>query len=180
MLFILAPLVSVSLSFTFWGEDNGDVIDVFAACFTVVFFFVPNLWIALTFDMLHVWFAAMAIPAFAVLILEQLPKYRATLFSLNSFFNNIGKGYGTTNWRGIACFLFWSLRVSWTCPWRHNVIGCLVLFFAVKDLVVIWRKIRLKKTGILKCKYIENSTIPCLYLNLKYKRQLYHVNNLGL
>lgn len=35
--------------------------------------------------------AAVALPAFAILVLEQIPKYRGTVFSLNSLFNNVGK-----------------------------------------------------------------------------------------
>jgi predicted MFS family arabinose efflux permease len=57
----------------------------------MTFFFIPNLWIAIVFDMLHVWFAATAGVAFVCLVLEQVPQSRGTLMSLNSVFNRIGE-----------------------------------------------------------------------------------------
>jgi MFS transporter, DHA1 family, multidrug resistance protein len=57
---------------------------------TATFFFIPNLWIAFSLDMTHVWFASLATLAFAYLGLEQVPKYRGTMVSLGNLFNTIG------------------------------------------------------------------------------------------
>ena len=91
LLFFIAPLVSGRLIQSF-GSKRIALISVFlAACFTGTFFFVSNIYIAVVLDMMHVWFAAMAWPAFACLVLELMPQHRSTLFSLNSLFNNVGK-----------------------------------------------------------------------------------------
>ena len=91
VMFILAPLITGPLISRFGAKPIALITTLLAAIFTATFFYIPNFWLSFTLDMMHVWFAAMAAPAFAVLVLQQLPKYRATVFSLNSFFNNIGK-----------------------------------------------------------------------------------------
>lgn len=133
ILFILAPLVSGRLVTRFGAKPIAIATSFAAACFTAVFFFVPNMWLAVTLDMIHVWFAAMAIPAFAVLIMEQLPKYRATLFSLNSVFNNIGKVLAPLIGGTLLVFSSGTYGMVGFALGGMTIIGCLVLFFAVKN-----------------------------------------------
>jgi len=90
IIYIVAPLVSGQLVHKFGAKRIAIASTLLAAFFTMTFFFMPNLWAAITFDMLHVWFAATATPAFVYLILEQVPKSRGTMISLNTTFNNIG------------------------------------------------------------------------------------------
>jgi predicted MFS family arabinose efflux permease len=52
--------------------------------FTMTFFLIPNIWGALFFDFLHMWFAALAAPSYLCLALAQVPKSRGTMMSLNS------------------------------------------------------------------------------------------------
>ncbi len=133
VLFILAPLVSSRLIPRFGAKKIALVTTFLAACFTGIFFFVPNMLLALTLDMMHVWFAAMALPAFAVLVLEQMPKYRATLFSLNSFFNNIGKVLAPLIGGTLLIFSSGTYGIVGLALGGTTVMGCLILFFAVKD-----------------------------------------------
>jgi len=82
--------------------------------------------------MAHVWFAAMAIPAFAILILELIPQYRATLFSLNSLFNNLGKVLapligGILLVASSGFYGAVGIALAGT-----TIIGCLILLFGVK------------------------------------------------
>lgn len=90
VIYVVAPLVSGRLLNKFGAKRVAVVSTILAAFFTMTFFFIPNLWIAFAFDMLHVWFAAAATPAFAYLVLEQVPKSRGTMMSLNSLFNTAG------------------------------------------------------------------------------------------
>jgi MFS family permease len=84
-----------------------------------IVFFVPILWLAIALDMMHVWFAAMALPAFAILVLEQIPKYRGTLFFLNSLFNNVGKVLAPSI--GGALLVFSSgIMARWGCFGRND------------------------------------------------------------
>jgi MFS transporter, DHA1 family, inner membrane transport protein len=133
VLFILAPLVSGRLIPRYGAKRIAVISMVLAAVFTALFFFIPNFWLAFTLDMAHVWFAAMSVPAFAVLVLEQLPNYRATVFSLNNLFNNVGKVLapligGTLLIISAGAYSTVGLVLGGT-----TLIGCVFLFLAVKD-----------------------------------------------
>ncbi|MCJ7559769.1 MFS transporter [Candidatus Bathyarchaeota archaeon] len=90
IMYIVAFLVAGRLVNRFGAKRLWVLSALLAAFFVMTFLFIPNLWIALTFDMLHVWFAATASVAFACLILDQVPKSRGTMMSLNKVFDNIG------------------------------------------------------------------------------------------
>jgi MFS family permease len=77
VIFISAPLITGPLISRFGAKPIALITTLLAAIFTATFFYIPNFWLSFTLDMMHVWFAAMAAPAFAVLVLQQLPKYRA-------------------------------------------------------------------------------------------------------
>jgi MFS family permease len=133
VLFILAPLVSGRL-IPHYGAKRIAVISMFlAAVFTALFFFVPNFWIAIALDMAHVWFAAMSIPAFALLVLQQLPNYRATVFSLNSLFNNIGKVLAPLIGGSLLVISAGTYSTVGLVLGSATVVGCIILFLAVKD-----------------------------------------------
>ena len=132
LLFIFAPLVSGRLVTRFGAKMIALVSTFLAACFTGILFLIPNFWFAFIFDMAHVWFAAMAIPAFAILVLELLPQYRATLFSLNSLFNNLGKVLapligGILLVASSGFYGAVGIALAGT-----TIIGCLILLFGVK------------------------------------------------
>lgn len=133
ILFVLAPLVSGRLVNRLGAKPVAVSTTFLAACFTGLFFFVPNIWLAFILDMMHVWFAAMAIPAFAILILEQLPKYRATMFSLNSFFNNIGRVLAPLIGGALLIFLPGTYGVVGLTLGGTTIVGCLILFLSVKE-----------------------------------------------
>ncbi len=133
VIFILAPLITGPLISRFGAKPIALITTLLAAIFTATFFYIPNFWLSFTFDMMHVWFAAMAAPAFAVLVLQQLPKYRATVFSLNSFFNNIGKvlapligGVLLALSSGVYGQVGFALGVT-------TIGGCVILLLAVKE-----------------------------------------------
>jgi MFS family permease len=133
ILFVLAPLVSGRLVNRLGAKPVAVWATFLAACFTGVFFFVPNIWLAFILDMMHVWFAAMAIPAFAILILEQLPKYRATMFSLNSFFNNIGRVLAPLIGGALLVFLPGTYGVVGLALGGTTIVGCLILLLSVTE-----------------------------------------------
>jgi predicted MFS family arabinose efflux permease len=61
-----------------------------AAVFTLSFTFVPNLELSWGLSILRFWFSAMAFTAGGSLVIEQLPKFRSTMMSLNTTFMNLG------------------------------------------------------------------------------------------
>lgn len=68
----------------------GNVTFIVASCLTVVFMLIPNVELSSALSILRYWFAAMTATAGGSLILEQLPKYRSTVMSLNTAFMNGG------------------------------------------------------------------------------------------
>jgi predicted MFS family arabinose efflux permease len=89
-IFVLAPLAAGPLVNKYGAKRIAVTSTLLAAFFTMMFFFIPNVWLAVAFDMTHVWFTVIAFVSFACLVLDQVPKYRGTLMSLNSLFNSIG------------------------------------------------------------------------------------------
>jgi DHA1 family multidrug resistance protein-like MFS transporter len=68
----------------------GNMTFIVASVLTVVFMLMPDVWLSSGLSILRYWFAAMTSTAGGCLILEQLPKYRATVMSLNTAFMNVG------------------------------------------------------------------------------------------
>lgn len=132
-IFVVAPLVAGRLVSKFGAKRIAVLSTLLTASFTMTFFFIPNLWFAIIFDMLHVWFAATANTAFPCLVLDQVPKSRGTVMSLNSVFNNIGNviapalGGALLAWTGgvygAIGLALGSLTIS----------GAAILFFLTKD-----------------------------------------------
>lgn len=133
ILYIVAPLVSSRLINKVGAKRLTVISSLLAAFFTMAFFFMSDLWLFIIFDMLHVWFAALALPPFVYLILEQVPTCRGTMMSLNSVFNNIGNVLApiiggillvvTSGIYGVVGLVLGSL----------TIVGTAVLFFLVKD-----------------------------------------------
>ncbi len=132
ILFFIAPLASGILIDRYGAKRIALITTLLAAIFTLTFFFVPILWLAITLDMMHVWFAGMAGPAFAVLILRQIPKYRGTLFSLNSFFNYAGNTIAAALgglMLVVSSGIYGSIGIVLG---SMTIMGCLLLVFLVK------------------------------------------------
>jgi predicted MFS family arabinose efflux permease len=68
----------------------GNFTFIIASILTVAFMLIPDVWLSSGLSILRYWFAAMTSTAGGCLILEQLPKYRATVMSLNTAFMNAG------------------------------------------------------------------------------------------
>jgi MFS family permease len=133
VLFILAPLASSRLIPRYGAKRIAISSIVLTAVFTIIFFFVPYLWLAVVFDMAHVWFAAMSIPACAILVLQQLPHYRATIFSLNSLFNNIGKVLAPLIGGILLIITSGAYFTVGLVLGSVTIVGCVVLFLGARD-----------------------------------------------
>jgi Arabinose efflux permease len=68
----------------------GIIAFIVSSFLTVVFMLIPNVEFSSSLSILRYWFAAMTSTAGGSLILEQLPKYRSTVMSLNTAFMNGG------------------------------------------------------------------------------------------
>ncbi len=62
---------------------------IVSGIFMLSVFFAQNLWFALAFDFLNVWFSGMAMSACNCLALDQVPKSRSTMMSLSRLFGSL-------------------------------------------------------------------------------------------
>lgn len=65
-----------------------------ASVFTISFTLSPNLWLALAMDFLSAWFFGFGVSAAQSLTLEQVPRFRGTMMSINSAAASTGSALG--------------------------------------------------------------------------------------
>jgi predicted MFS family arabinose efflux permease len=65
-----------------------------AGVFTISFVYLPNLWLSLALTSLGAWFFGMSASASSTLTLEQSPRFRGTMMSINSAALNMGSAVG--------------------------------------------------------------------------------------
>jgi predicted MFS family arabinose efflux permease len=103
----------------------------------MLIFFMPNLWLAVTVDMAHVWFAATGITAFSCYALEQVPKSRSTMMSLRSIFTEMGGAIGAALGGALLVLFSYNLALSYqTVGIAFGAIGIsasAVFYFLTKD-----------------------------------------------
>jgi predicted MFS family arabinose efflux permease len=133
VIFIVAPLVAGRLVNKFGAKTLTLISTVLAAFFVMVFFFIPNLWVAIVFDMLHVWFGATAGVAFVCLVLEQVPKSRGTVMSLNRVFNSIGETIAPAVGGALLLLTGGMYGAIGLALGSMTIAGVAILFFFVKD-----------------------------------------------
>jgi predicted MFS family arabinose efflux permease len=66
-----------------------------AGAFTISYVYVPELWLSLTLNLAASWFFGMVTSASNSLTLEQIPKFRGTMMSIDSAAINLGSALGT-------------------------------------------------------------------------------------
>jgi predicted MFS family arabinose efflux permease len=98
----------------------------------MTFFFMPSLLTALPFDMAHVWFAAAAVTAVQCLALDQVPKTRGTMMSLNMMFFTLGGLIGTAI-GGLMLVLFHQYQAVGLTLGALGITSAAVIYFFVKD-----------------------------------------------
>jgi MFS transporter, DHA1 family, inner membrane transport protein len=109
----------------------GNVTFIVASLLTVAFMLMPDVWLSSGLSILRYWFAAMTSTAGGCLILEQLPKYRATVMSLNTAFMNVGMLMSSL----IGGFILnaYSYQVLGLILGSLGVVGTIVWVTLVKD-----------------------------------------------
>jgi MFS family permease len=83
VIYILGSLLAGRLTNKFGAKRMVVIGRLLSGIFTMLFFLAPNLWGALLFDFLQVWFTSIAAPSYKCLALAQVPKSRGTMMSLN-------------------------------------------------------------------------------------------------
>lgn len=99
--------------------------------FIALLFLSPNLWMALAFNWLHVWFATTAGTALACLALDQVPKARGTMMSMKSVFGNIGNTIGPAV--GGALLVWASYQALGFMLGAMSVVASVIILSIAKD-----------------------------------------------
>lgn len=94
-IFIVGSLVAGRLTNRFGAKPTTVAGTLLCGVFTVVYFFIPNLWGASVFNFLTAWFASIGVTSYTCLALAQVPKSRGTMMSLNSAVEALGTTIGS-------------------------------------------------------------------------------------
>jgi len=79
-----------------FGRKTVTVVTTFSAgIFTISFVYLPNLWLSLALFILSAWSSGMASSAANSLSLEQAPRFRGTMMSMNSAAISLGNAVGS-------------------------------------------------------------------------------------
>jgi predicted MFS family arabinose efflux permease len=88
---VVGSFVAGRLTSRFGAKPTAVSGRLLSGVFLMMFFLVPNLWVALLFDFLQVWFASLEVPSYQCLALAQVPKSRGTMMSLNHAMGSLSR-----------------------------------------------------------------------------------------
>jgi DHA1 family multidrug resistance protein-like MFS transporter len=91
---IVGSLVAGRLANRFGARTTTVAGTLLCGVFTIIFFFIPNLWGALVGNFLMSWFGSIGLTAYACLAVAQVPESRGTMMALNSAIESVGSTIG--------------------------------------------------------------------------------------
>ena len=103
--YTLGSLVAGRLINKFGRRSLTVLTALLAGIFIISFVYLPNLWLSLALNFLGTWFFGMASSAANSLTLEQAPRFRGTMMSMNSAAMSLGNAFGSAI-GGLALILF--------------------------------------------------------------------------
>jgi len=112
-------------------KPMGTIACLTAALITLTFTYIPIFSVSWFFCSLRFFFSTMAFTAGGSLVIEQLPKYRSTMMSLNSTFMNLGMLLASVT-AGIAIDLYGYQSMALILG-SFGVIGAIIWLSLVKD-----------------------------------------------
>ena len=130
-LFVVGSLVAGRLTNRFGSKPLIVIGLVVSGVLTIAFFFMAELWIALTLDMMHVFFSALAFTAGRCLCLDQVPLSRSTMVSLGVIFGSIGAAVGMAV--GGALLVLFSYQIVGVAFGAIGLGGACIFYFLTKD-----------------------------------------------
>jgi len=92
--YTLGSLFSGRLVNRFGRKPSTVLTALLASVFTISFAYMPNLWLSLALNFLSAWFFGMVASASNSLTLEQVPRFRGTMMSINSAAQSLGSALG--------------------------------------------------------------------------------------
>jgi MFS family permease len=115
-----------------FGRKPSTVLTTFlSGAFTVSYAFMPNLWLSLGLNFVAGWFFGMVAAAANCLTLEQLPKFRGTMMSVDSAAVNLGSAVGGAI--GGLALLWFDYEGVGSVLGAMGVLAALVFYFFATD-----------------------------------------------
>jgi len=133
IIFIIGSFAAGRLTNRFGAKPIAVIGTLLTGFFTMTFFLIPDIWGALFFDVLHVWFAAIAAPAYLCLALAQVPKFRGTMMSLNSATGSLAKMVAPAVGGVLLILTLDSYEAVGFALGSMSVAAAIILFFLAKD-----------------------------------------------
>jgi predicted MFS family arabinose efflux permease len=135
-IFIVGSMVAGRLTNKF-GAKLTTVIGTFlCGVFTMIYFFIPNLWATLVFNFLSSWFASIGVTAYTCLALAQVPKSRGTMMSLNRAVEALGTTIGPAVGGALLVLTFGFYGVVGLALGGMFVTSAMFRFFLAKDSTI--------------------------------------------
>lgn len=115
-----------------FGRKPSTVLTTFlSGAFTVSYAFMPNLWLSLGLNFVASWFFGMVAAAANCLTLEQLPKFRGTMMSVDSAAVNLGSAVGGAI--GGLALLWFDYEGVGSVLGAMGILAALVFYFFATD-----------------------------------------------
>ena len=105
LFYTLGSLASGRLVNRFGRKPSTVLTSLLAGIFTISYAYLSNVWLSLALNFLACWFSGTVASAASSLTLEQVPRFRGTMMSINSAAANLGSALGGAV-GGLALFCF--------------------------------------------------------------------------
>ena len=138
-----AIIIGAALCYTLGSLVAGRLVDKFgrkrltvltallAGIFIISFVYLPNLWLSLALNFLGTWLSGMASSAANSLTLEQAPKFRGTMMSMNSAALSLGNALGSAI-GGLVLILF-NYKVMGSILGAIGIVAAIIFYLLTVD-----------------------------------------------
>lgn len=130
-LFVVASLIAGRIVNMVGGRNMTALSYLITGVFSIAFFFGPSLWICLALNLVHASSWAAGSTAYRCLVMDQVPRSRGTLFSLNDVFTSVGVAIGAAV--GGALLVAFSYQAVGLVYGALCLAGVAIYFFGVRD-----------------------------------------------
>jgi predicted MFS family arabinose efflux permease len=130
-LFLVGSLVGGRFISRFGAKRVAVVCGFISGLLTILFFVMPVLGLTLVLNFTSVIVGGFSIPAFACLVVDQVPKSRWTMMSFNRITKNLGEGFGAA--LGGVLLAFFSYQILGIAFGAIMMVQAAIFFLLVKQ-----------------------------------------------
>ena len=129
--YVLGSLTSGLLANRFGRKTSTVLTALLSGIFTVAYVFTPNLWLSLVLMLTASWFFGMVASSANSLTLEQVPRLRGTMMSIDTAVINIGSALGTMS--GGLALLYLDYEGLGSVLGAIGIVAAIVFYLLAKD-----------------------------------------------